>query len=191
MDWKLIFAIVATIIAVIAFVPYITDTLKGKTQPHVYTWLVFLLAQGLAAAGVWYGGGHWGTLEITAGTGLILIVFILSLFYGTKNITKFDTIALVICLGAMVIWWQLHNPALAVGVVTFIDVVGYVPTIRKAYQEPGSETITTWLAFFFGNLFFIAALKQYNFLTLSFVVATSVANLVLISIISARAGRKN
>ena len=37
---KTILGIVAMALSVISYVPYVRDTLSGKTTPHVYTWLV-------------------------------------------------------------------------------------------------------------------------------------------------------
>lgn len=46
---------IAVILTFVGYAPYIKDTLKGKTKPHVYTWfiwgLVTLIAYGLQVTG--------------------------------------------------------------------------------------------------------------------------------------------
>ncbi len=176
MDIKIIFAVLATVISVTAFVPYIRDIFQHKTTPHAYTWFIWVIVQAIAVAGILYGNGKWGALELGIATLLVAFICILSFKYGTKNITLSDTVSLVVAIAAGVLWWLFKNAQLAVLIITVIDLVGYIPTVRKAYQEPWSETLGTWTAFTIGNLFSIAALKEFNFLTLVFIVSTTVGN---------------
>lgn len=64
---KEIVGTIAVVLTFVGYVPYIRDTLKGKTKPHVYTWfvwgLVTLAAFALqmsahAGGGVRYLSGH-------------------------------------------------------------------------------------------------------------------------------------
>lgn len=182
MHTKLIFALVSTVIGTIAFLPYLRDMFRRKTQPHSYTWLVWAITQGTAVAGIWHGGGGIGGLEFVVGTILVFVVFLFSLKYGTKNITKSDTIVLVAALLAVLAWWQLKNPFLAVLMVCIIDVLGYIPSYRKSYEEPWSETLFTWVAFVIGNGFALLALEKHNFLTMGYIISISVANLILVGL---------
>ncbi len=170
------------ITAVGGFWPYFRDIFRRKTTPHAYTWLIWSLTQGTALVGLWYGDGGWAVIPMLAGTILVFLTFLLSLRFGSKSITRFDTIILIAALGAIIVWWQLHNPWLSVLMVTMIDVIGYVPSFRKTYREPWSETVVSWLIFAVTNLFSIAALSSYNFYTLTYLVAITVANVVLLAI---------
>ncbi len=181
-ELKSIFAIVAAVITVTAFFPYIRDLLQGRTQPHIYTWLIWAITQSIAVAGIWYGGGSWGAVNLTIGTGFVFAIFLLSFKYGTRNITTFDTIALVAALGAILVWWGLDNPVLAVLLATAIDIAGYLPTFRKSFAEPWSETVGTWVAFVVGNILSVFALDAFNILTLTYIVTIIVANLVVVAI---------
>ena len=51
-----------------------------------------------------------GGLELVIGTIFVFIVFLFSLKYGTKNITKSDTAVLITAFLAVLVWWQLHQP---------------------------------------------------------------------------------
>lgn len=179
MNIKIIFTAIATVIGVIGFYPYLKDIFLLKTKPHLYTWLVWTITQGAAVSGIWYGGGGWGALNLTVGTILVVIVFLFSIKYGTKNITKSDTAVLIAALCAILVWWQLDEPLVSVMMVSIIDVVGYIPSFRKSYHEPWSETITTWIIFAVSNIFAIMALSEYNLLTTPYLVAITSANIVL------------
>ncbi|MDO8575867.1 MAG: hypothetical protein Q7R90_00965 [bacterium] len=181
-DIKGIFAIVAAVITVGAFFPYIRDLLQGRTQPHIYTWLIWAITQSTAVAGIWYGGGGWGAVNLTAGTSFVFVVFLLSFKYGTRNITTFDTVMFIAALGAIFVWWGLNNPVLAVLLATAIDIVGYSMTFRKSFEEPWSETVGTWAAFVVGNILSIFALNAFNILTLAYIVTIIVANAIVVGI---------
>ncbi len=187
MSIKLIFAILASLVGIVgAFLPYLRDIFLKKTKPHAYTWLIWTITQGTAVAGLWYGGGGWGALALFIGTVFLFIIFLLSLKYGTRNITKGDTIILIAALLAIVIWWQLHNPLLSVVMVSAIDFLGYLPSFRKTFKEPWTETPTSWAAFSLVNIFSILALNQYNFLTLTYLIMNTTANIMLLTICLAR-----
>lgn len=180
-DWKLVSGILAVLIGCGAFLPYLFDVFRKRTRPHAYTWLIWCLTQGTAVAGVWYGGGGIGGLAMAIGVIFVFIVFLASLKYGTRNITKGDTFVLVAALAAILVWWQLDNPLLAVLMVTIIDVLGYIPSFRKSITEPWAETLWSWTAFSIGNVFAILALAEYSLLTVTYIGAITVANLALVA----------
>ena len=180
---KLILAILATVVIVGgAFLPYLRDIFRGKTKPHAYTWLVWTITQGTAVAGLIKGKGGWGALTLIIGIVFCLIIFLLSLKYGTRNITKSDTVILVAALSAIVVWWQLENPLLAIFMVSVIDVLGYIPTFRKTFEEPWTETAISWAVFSLVNILIIFALSEYNLLTLTYLVTITFANFTLLAI---------
>jgi hypothetical protein len=179
MDIKIILTIIATVIGVVAFLPYLKDIFSLKTKPHAYTWLIWVTTQGTAVFGIWHGGGGWGALNLTVGIIFVIAVFFFSLKYGTKNITKSDTVILTVALFAIVVWWQLDKPLISVIMVSAIDVIGFIPSFRKSYQDPWSETLISWVLFSISNIFAILALKEYNLLTVTYLVAISSANVAL------------
>lgn len=181
-DQKTIFAIIAALISVGVFINYVRSVLQKKTKPHAYTWLVWFITQATAVAGIWYGDGGWGAVALTVSTVFVGAVFLLSLRYGTRNITKSDTVVLISALLAIVVWWQLDNPVLAILMVSTIDVIGYIPSWRKSVVEPWSETLLSWSISPVGHFFAILAFTQYNFFTLTYPLSLMTANFVLVAI---------
>lgn len=179
MDYKIAFAIISTIVSLVSFFPYLRDIFRHKTKPHTYTWLIWFITQGVAVVGILYGGGGIGALELTISTILVTLIFLFSFKYGTTNITKTDGVILIIALLAIVVWWQLNNPLAAVLMVATIDVLGFIPSLRKSFHDPWSETVITWVGFVIGNCFAILALREYNLLTLSYIVSITTTNAAL------------
>jgi hypothetical protein len=178
-DIKLVFAFAAAALMVIGYYPYLKDLFERRTQPHIYTWLIWAITATIATAGVITGGGNLGALPMMLGTGLVVFVCALSFWYGSKNITKSDTITLIAALVAIVVWVQLDNPLLAVLLATAIDGFGYIPTFRKSYLEPLSETPFFWLVMSGNSFLTILALDAYNLLTTTYLVVLGVANFAL------------
>ena len=186
MSLPLAFSLFATLLTVVAFFPYIRDMFLRKTTPHLYTWLIWGITQGTAVFGMIAGGGAVASISFAVATVLVLFVCVCSLRYGTKHITRFDTTLLFVALGAIVLWWFLDNPLLSVVLVTAVDLIGYVPSIKKAYKEPQSETLSTWVLFSIGNIFAILALSEFNFLTLTYMGAITLGNMAIVGVLTYR-----
>lgn len=180
---KIIFGILAASVTVISYFPYLRDVFKGKTKPHAYTWLIWSITQSIAVFGILSGqGGSPATYGLVIGAALCFVVFILSLKYGTKDITLFDSVILTVALISIFVWIKLNNLTLAVIIISVIDFLGYVPSFRKSYKDPYSETVLAWLGFIMSGIFGILALNEYNLLTLTYVLTITLANIILVLI---------
>ena len=180
---KLLCAAAATVLMFIGYVPYLKDLFAKKTQPHLYTWVIWAITASIATAGVIVGGGKLGAVPMVLGTTLVIFVCLLSFKYGSKNITTSDTVTLIGALLAIIVWVQLKSPLLAVLLATTIDAFGYIPTFRKTYSEPWSETSIFWLAMSFNSFLSIAALGKYNLLTVTYLGLLGIANILLFLLI--------
>jgi len=179
MDTKILLSLAADVVFLFAYLPYFRDIFAKKTHPHAYTWLIWTITQGIAAIGILYGGGNWGGYYLAAMTLFVAAIFILSLKFGTKNIAIGDTLILILCIVAILIWWQLKQPLFAILLITAIDVFGYIPSIRKSYQEPWSETMISWIMFSIANILGILALSKYNLMTTVYLSTIATCNIIL------------
>lgn len=182
MDIKIIYAFGALALIVAAAVPYIIDMLKGRTKPHVYTWLVWSITTGIAAAGVFYGDGGYPALTTGISSVISFVIFFLSFKYGTKNITLGDTLALIFCIVAIFIWLGLKNPLGSVVLAASIDIAAYWPTVRKTYFEPWSESLSSWTLWVLTPFFSILALSAYNLFTLANYVPIIIVNIAFLAL---------
>jgi uncharacterized protein with PQ loop repeat len=165
-DIKLLIGIFAGTIGALSFIPYFRDIFLHKTKPHIYTWLIWSLLQGTSVFIMLYGGAGIGVLPFVIGTILCGSIFILSLKYGTKNITLFDTICLIGALVALIFYIFLHNSLLSIILVSIIDFIGFIPTFRKSYVEPKTETASTYIVSAVSSVLAIGALLNYSVITI-------------------------
>ncbi len=189
MDIKIVFGILATIVTIGGYIPYFRDIFAKKTKPHMYTWLVWGLTQGTATVALFSGGGEWGAISLLVGTILVAVIFFLCFKYGTKNITRSDTTTLIAALLAIIVWWQLDSPLLAVLMVSLIDALGYIPTFRKTYVDPSSETVLFWMCMVATDVLALLANSEHNILTMSYLVTLGICNTGVVIVILVRKRR--
>ena len=175
-DIKVFISAVAVILAILGYIPYIRDTLKGKTTPHVYTWFIWgfvtAIAFGLqvsAGAGV----SSWITLTVAV---LAFFVFFLGMRRGRKDITNSDTVFFLLSFVALFLWLIAKQPVISVILVSTIDILGFIPTIRKSWNKPYSETLFLYGLNSFRHSLGILALQQYSIVTWLYPVTWAVAN---------------
>lgn len=178
-DLKLISAIIAAALVIVAFCLYFRDIFKRKTTPHLYSWLIWGITQGTATAAAWYGGSKFGAICLAIGTILVIGIICLTFKHATKNITRSDTILLIVALLAIIIWWQMGNPLIAVLIVTAIDAIGFIPTFRKSFVKPWSETLSFWAGMAIASAFIIASTAQYNVLTVTYAAMLLLGNMTV------------
>ena len=178
--------IIATTISVISFFPYLKDIFRKKTHPQSYTWLIWTILQVTGVVAMFNNGAGIGALALTVGAFFCAFIFLLSLKYGTKNITTFDTACLIGALAAIAVYAFLHNPVLSVILITIIDFVGFLPTLRKAYSEPYSETLSLFVLGVIWSTFNIVAISTYSITTTLYPSCILFANMVCCCVLWAR-----
>lgn len=170
--------VIATIVSIASFFPYLRDILKKKTQPHSYTWLIWTILQVTGVVAMFNSGAGIGAMALAAGAVFCGYIFILSLKYGTKNITVFDTACLMGSLAAIAVYVFLHNPVMSVILITITDFTGFLPTLRKAYAEPYSETLSLYAMGLIWSAFNIIAIPTYCITTTLYLSCILFANAV-------------
>lgn len=172
---KEIFGIIAVVLSIVAYVPYFHDIIKGKTKPHVYTWFVWgFITCIIFALQIKGGGGIGAYVTLLAGI-FSFVVFLLGLRFGDKDITISDTVFFIFALIATFLWLFAKQPVLSVVLLVLIDLLGFIPTVRKTWNKPFSETLFTWKLNAFRHGLSIFALLQYNILTFIYPVAWTTA----------------
>ncbi len=96
------------------------------------------------------------------------------------SITKTDWVFFAIGVWSIPLWYFTSDPLWAVVVLTFIDLVGFIPTFKKSYSRPFDEQIGFFIIMTVRNFISIAALQNYSMTTVLFPAAVGVAALVFV-----------
>jgi chromate transport protein ChrA len=175
--------VIAVLLSIIGHLPYIADILKGKTKPHIFTWIVWAVVTLIAFFGQWQKGGGAGSWT-TAVTGVItILIAILALRNGSKEITKSDTLAFSVALLSIIPWYFTKDPTFSIIIITLIDVFAFFPTVRKTLNDPDSETLITYALNFLRHGLSVLALANYNIATTLYPFTLLLMNLVMTAII--------
>lgn len=182
-------AIVASILAIVGNIPYLYDIVRKRVQPHPFTWLVWSIISCIIFFGQIAKGAGIGALPTAASEVFTIIIFFFSLRYGFKNIRKIDTVFLIIALGGIIPWILTKDPTVSVIIAVSIDLIAFIPTIRKTWRHPRSETPLLYLTNVFRHILMLFALRAYNIVTVLHSIAMITTNTLMTGILFAK--RKN
>lgn len=176
MEYKLVISIVGVLLAFVGYGVYIRDVVTRKTIPHTFTFLIWSIASSITWALQVYGGagvGAWITLAVTL---ICILIFFLSLKYGSKDIKMLDIIFLIASATALMLWLVVKQPVWSIILLVATDVAGFGPTIRKSWNKPFEESLFTWEITAFRHAMGIFALERFNMLTLLYPIVWTAAN---------------
>jgi hypothetical protein len=159
------FAIIASILAIVGNVPYLMDIVHKRVKPHPYTWLVWTIVSAVTFFGQVAKGAGIGALPTAAAEIFTVIIFIFSLQYGFRNIVMTDTYFLIGALLGLIPWALTKDPTLSVIIVVLIDVIAFMPTLRKTYLQPRTETATLYSMNVTRHILALFSLQAYNIAT--------------------------
>lgn len=158
--------ILATILVFLGYIPYLRDIAKGKTKPHIYSWFVAgFVAIIIFALQVSGGAGIGSVVTLAAGI-MCLLVIVLGLIHKSDvEIVWIDTVFLVLAFIALGLWLFAKQPVISAILSTVIEVLGFIPTVRKSWNRPFTETLQSYYLNIFRFSFALLALQTYTIVT--------------------------
>jgi hypothetical protein len=136
--------VLALMLNIAGYVPYIRDIFRGIVKPQRMTWGLWTILTAITAVNQIANGGGWSSLFFVSTTVLVAITFILSLKYGMGGASTLDKICLAMAICLFGYWAILHNTRLSTLVAVVIDAIGALPTLVKTYHHPETETYIQW-----------------------------------------------
>jgi hypothetical protein len=184
---KAVFSAAAIVLTFALFYPYVRSILRGATKPHFFSWVIWgigtftvFFAQLADGAGI----GAW-----PIGLSALITSYVALLSWSRRSdlsITPLDWACLVAAVLAVPIWLITSSPLWAVLILTTIDLIGFGPTVRKAYTKPHEERVWFFLLGGLRNAFAVAAIEHYSATTVVFPAAVGAACLALAAFIALR-----
>lgn len=173
---KWVFSILAIALTFIGFVPYMVSIVRGKTRPHVFSWVIWGITTSIIFFAQLEADGGIGAWPIGVSGGITIIVALLAyLNRGDNSITRADWLFMLTALASLPLWYVTQDPTTAVVILTTVDMIGFGPTFRKAYYFPREENAVFFSMFAVRNFFALLALESYSLATMLFPLAVSVA----------------
>ncbi len=180
-------ALFASLLTFYIFVPYIRSIRRGQTKPHVFSWIIWGLTTFIVYFAQLAAGGGLGAAPIGLSGLLTLgIAWMAWLHRGDTTVTRTDWAFLSAALAALPAWFIARDPLWAVAVLTTVDLLGFGPTMRKAWSHPHFESPTFYALFAVRNALVLVALEEWNLATTLFPIAVGLGCLAVVWLILVR-----
>lgn len=184
MIYKEFLSAVAIALTFIAFFPYIRSILKGDIKPHVFSWIIWGITTFVVFLAQLEGKGGVGAWPIgVSGVITLFIAFLAFIKRSDITITALDWMFLTLALSSLPFWYFTSDPLWAVVILTTVDILGFGPTVRKAFEAPYSESLLFFALFAARNFIVILALENLSVTTVLFPAIIAIACVLLILVI--------
>jgi hypothetical protein len=167
-DYKQILSGIAIAMMIIGYIPYLRDTVKGKTKPHVFSWVIGMVISFIAF-GLQIQEKSGPASFVTLSAAIISSVIVYFAFKNKdKDITKWDYICLVLSVASLVAWLVAKQPILSMIFVILNETISFIPTIRKSWKKPYTETLSSYATNFFRFIIALLALNKHTFVAIGY-----------------------
>ncbi len=173
---------IAAFASLFAASAYIWSMFKGRTMPNRVTWLMWSIAPLIATAASVSGGAGWAALPVFMSGFCPLLIFSASFFTrkGYWQLSKLDYFCGVLSALALALWYLTMDPDSAIVLAIVSDAFAALPTIKKAWGNPETESIWPYLIGVFGPLASFAVAEAWSFGELAFPAYLVVINVLLV-----------
>ncbi len=161
--------LLAVVLTVVGFAPYLIGIRGGTMKPHVFSWVIWTISTSVvffAQVTAEGGAGAWST-----GVSATLTAYVTWLAWSLHrdiSITRSDWVFLWAALVSLPLWYVTANPLWSVVILTLVDVLGFGPTLRKLYHHPYEESLFFYWVFVVRSALSIFALESLSLTTLLF-----------------------
>jgi hypothetical protein len=163
-----IFGIISGVLSVITYVPYVRDILRLTTKPERATWFIWLVLSVISFFSQLAEGATDSLWLIGVQTLGVVLIFLLSIKFGVGGFIKRDIIALIAAGLGLFLWYYTNNASLALFIAIIVDAIGASLTVIKAYKDPESETLSTWVLSGTAGIFGAFAVGSMDIVLLAF-----------------------
>ena len=165
------FAVLAAALPLAGFASYLSDTLRGKTRPNRVSWSLWATAPLIAFAAELAQRTSLKvsllTFALGAGPALILAAsFACPRAYWAP--TRLDLVCGAVAVAALIGWAVTRRGDVAIALAITADALAAVPTIRKAWAQPESESIGTYAASGAGSAITLLTISRWRFASFAF-----------------------
>ena len=139
-------ALLAGLLLIVSQIQYILHTFNKKVQPSILSWVGWAILTGTSLISQYMAlGWQWNFTGILISTISCLVVAIVAIALRNFSLRKEDWKFVILGFACMVIYLASKNPWATTLFALFADLILGIPTLKKAYNDPGSERSPAWL----------------------------------------------
>ena len=161
MNTKDILSIVAGVLFIAGFVPYIRAILVGSTKPAKASWIIWASLDTITICGM--AVQHSLNGQIIGAVAGAWIVVALALKYGTRGWTWLDKFCLIGAVIGIILWKAFNSPTLGIVTSNGVIFLGSIPTFVSAFKDPTKEDKLGWTIFWLSCICAVVAIPHLTF----------------------------
>ena len=161
MNIQSILSVVAGILFIAGFFPYVRAVLVGTTKPAKASWIIWASLDSITLVGMFVQHSVNGQI-----VGAVLgawIVVALALKYGIKGWTWLDKFCLTGAVLGIVLWQAFSSPTLGIIISNSVVFLGSIPTFVSAFKDHKNEDKLGWTIFWLSCICAVVAIPQLTF----------------------------
>jgi uncharacterized membrane protein len=186
------FVFLAAALSVFGGYGYVRDTLRGVTSPNRVTWGLWAI-EGIFAFVVEVQQ-HVGIASVmTLMLGLVPLVVLMASFKNPHSVWKigrFDVFCGLLSLAGFAFWALINEPTIALISFVAADQVAALPTVRKSWMAPASESSRLFFLGFLNCAITLLTLRHFTTSGVLFPGCVMVMDLSIGTLIATRLGQR-
>lgn len=156
-----ILSMLSGVVLLVAFLPYLTATVKRQATPRKATWLVWATGDWILIFGM-MAKGTFSWLIAAACLGASA-AFVLSLMYGEKGWKTRDKICLALSAVGVALWLYFGESNLGIAFGSLSLMIAAWPTYLSAWENPLNEDASSWIIFNVSSVLGVLAIPHLTF----------------------------
>jgi len=177
----------AVAMTILSFLFYYYSITVGRTKPHVISWLAWSLTNFIVCIAQVSEGEVTGAFP-SGLTGVCAVLIAVCAYNTTHKIRiyKGDWLCIVAMVCAFPLWYITDQPLWIVVILTAVDLLGFIPTFRKAHADPFSEPILFIVMMCCKHLLSTLALVNYSLTTAVFSISVGTTWFLMLALVTVR-----
>lgn len=185
-DLPAVFGLLGGLLGVASTIPYVRDTLRRTSVPHRGTWLIWSVLEVVAAQAQWADGAGWSLLPLFTQAAGTWLVFALSVRLGCGGLGRGDLTLMAMAGVGVAGWLAFDEPVIATICVIIADFAAAVMMAPKAWRQPHSETLSTFVLAAVGGALMVGSVGSGRIALLAYPIYYTLIDAALAAMIAYR-----
>lgn len=145
------------------------EIMFGKYSPSLFSRIIWVFLAINSLIGIILSGGS-GSSIFLGGIFLLgnMVICGLSFYRGTKEFGWTEVCSLILLLMSILIWFLLDTPIINLIISLVAHFIGGIPTYKKVWRDPRSESFRFWVLFFMASILSILVSDTESFKAIIF-----------------------
>jgi hypothetical protein len=177
--------IVAAVVSLLAAFAYIRSMFRGGAKPNRMSWLMWAIAPIIAALAMVSNGVTWPAVPVFMSGISPLLIFLASFFIKESywKLSPLDYACGALSALALVLWWVTKEPFTAIVFAIGSDALAGVPTVKKTWTNPKTESPWPYITGVFGAFASLAVVSLWTFSEYAFPIYLLGVNFLVVLVI--------